>query len=80
MSEHVDEERYRTSMAWLNDIFSDISLTASQVSAWRCPYKNAQDLCTAGFGCRNQLRTGAPGGLPICTGSDDLDYRSAWEV
>ena len=67
-------------MARLYDIFTDISVTANEVFTWRCPYKNVEDRCTAGFGCRNQLRTGVPGERPICTGSDKLDYRSAWEI
>ena len=79
-SQKVDSERLKASMAWLHDIYKDISTTVNQVSTWRCPYKNARDRCTAIFGCRNQLHTGVPGELPICTGSDNLDYRSAWEV
>ena len=67
-------------MERLHGIFTDISRTVNEVSTWRCPYKNAQDRCTARFGCRNQLRTNIVGELPICTGSDKLDYRSAWEV
>ncbi len=82
-SQPVDKERFRASIARLMEIYRGISDTANEVSRWRCPYKNAQDRCTASFGCRNQLR---PKGvkvlaeLPICTGSDKLDYRSAWEV
>lgn len=75
-----DRQRYHDSMAWLQEILKDISETATKVSTWRCPYKNARDRCTAGFGCRNQLRTRDATAQPICTGSDDLDYRSAWEV
>ena len=80
MDQKIDKERYQASMVRLQEIFRDIASTANQVSTWRCPYKNAQDRCTAKFGCRNQLQTGVPGELAICTGSDDLDYRSAWEV
>lgn len=78
--QRVDVQRYRRSMLRLNEIFRDISNTVNTVSTWRCPYKSAQDRCTARFGCRNQLRTHAPDELPICTGSDKLDYRDAWEV
>ena len=67
-------------MARLYEIYKGMSETANVVSTWRCPYKNAQDRCTAGFGCSNQLRTPARQELPICTGSDNLDYRSAWQV
>ncbi len=79
MSQEVNIDRYQANMAWLQEIFKDISETANRVSTWRCPYKNAQDRCTAGFGCRNQLHTG-PDQLALCTGSDKLDYQSAWEV
>ena len=77
--QRVDRERYEASIARLQEIFKGISDDASKVSTWRCPYKDAQDLCTAGFGCRNQLRT-EKSPRPICVGSDLLDYRSAWEV
>ena len=80
MDQQVDTERFQASMARLYDIFKDISETVGEVSTRRCPYKNAQDRCTAKFGCRNQHFTGVPGELAICTGSDNLDYRSAWEV
>ena len=80
MPRQVDQERYHASIARLQEIFRGISATVEQVSTWRCPYKNAQDRCTASFGCRNQLRTGQPTDLPLCTGSDHLDYRSAWEL
>ncbi|MXY20179.1 MAG: hypothetical protein F4Y49_02460 [Dehalococcoidia bacterium] len=76
----VDKERYRRSMSRLEAIFRDINETANAVSAYRCPYKNAQDRCTAKFGCRNQDRRVPYGELFICTGDDKLDYRSAWEV
>ena len=80
MDQQLDVERYRASMARLYDIFKDMSNSADVVSLWRCPYKNVQDRCTAGFGCRNQDRTVPQGELYICTGSDKLDYRHAWEV
>ncbi len=75
----MDKERYQASMARLQKIFQDISDAATQGSTWRCPYKNAQDRCTAQFGCRNQSVTDINAGLALCTGSDDLDYRDAWE-
>ena len=75
----VDPEKYRKSLARLDQVFRGISETVSEVSRHRCPYKNAQDRCTAQFGCRNQDRTVPQGQLYICTGSDNLDYRSAWD-
>ena len=80
MDQQVDVERYKASMARLYDIFKDMSRSADLVSMWRCPYKNVEDRCTAAFGCRNQDRTAPEGELYRCTGSDKLDYRSAWEV
>lgn len=76
----VDKKRYEASISRLHDIFAGMSETVTEVSKWRCPYKNVEDRCTANFGCRNQLRDVPPGELFICTSSDNLDYRSAWEV
>ena len=76
----VDKERYRASLSRLDAIFRDMSDTVTEVSQWRCPYKNVQDRCTAKFGCRNQDRKVPAGELFICTGDDKLDYRSAWDV
>ena len=75
-----DPERYRQSMSRLEGILRSINDTANEVSKYRCPYKNAQSRCTAGFGCRNQDRDVPSGELFICTGDDKLDYRSAWEL
>ena len=75
-----DIERYRRSMERLSAIFRDINSTANTVSSYRCPYKNAQDRCTAKFGCRNQDRAVPQGELFVCVGDDKLDYRSAWDV
>ncbi len=80
MDEKVDKERYEASISRLTDIFRDISDTVTEVSKWRCPYKNAESRCTAQFGCRNQDRTVPEGELFICKSDDNLDYRSAWEV
>lgn len=76
----LDKESYLRSISRLDAIFRDINETVSVVSAYRCPYKNAQDRCTAKFGCRNQNRRAADGELFICMGDDKLDYRSAWEI
>ena len=76
----VDRERYDASIRRLDAIFRGMSDTVTDVSQWRCPYKNVQDRCTAKFGCRNQRRDVPEGELYICAGDDKLDYRSAWEV
>ena len=77
---NVDKERLRASLTRLWDMYKEMGEVANQVSTWRCPYKNMHDHCTAKFGCRNQFRTKVPGELPICVGSDNLDYHSAWGV
>jgi hypothetical protein len=75
-----DKERFQASMTRLWEIYKDIGAVASEVSTWRCPYKNAKDRCTAGFGCRNQSFVDGPNEMALCTGSDKLDYQSAWEL
>ena len=75
-----NKRRYEQSMTRLQDILRGISDTATRVSTWRCPYKNADDHCTANFGCRNQDRSVSDGKLPICNSDDNLDYRSAWDA
>ena len=80
MAATVDRQRYEASVARLYDIFTDVSETVTEVSKWRCPYKNIHDQCTANFSCRNQNRNVPEDELYKCTGSDRLDYRSAWEV
>ncbi len=80
MEQRVDKARYRASLARLEAIFRDMSSTATEVSTWRCPYKSAEDHCTASFGCRNQNRSVTQGESFICLSDDKLDYRSAWET
>ncbi len=79
MDAKFDIERYRASIERLHQIFSGISDTITEVSQWRCPYKNVSDRCTATFRCRNQDGPLQAEQLPRCTGSDDLDYRQAWQ-
>jgi hypothetical protein len=67
-------------MARLHSIFEGMSQTTNEVSTWRCPYKSVENRCTAAFGCRNQDHAVPDGEAFICTGSDDLDYRLAWET
>jgi hypothetical protein len=54
--------------------------TVEDLSTRRCPYKNRLDQCTAGFGCRNQIRPRRPDLPIVCGGDDKLDYRPAWET
>ncbi len=76
----VDTEKARASMDRLNIIYRDIAATADEVMQTRCPYKNAQSLCMAKFGCRNQFFTKDPTAPPACAGSDQIDYRDAWDT
>ena len=80
MDHGVDKTRYEASLDRLHTIFGGMSDTINEVSTWRCPYKSVESRCTAGFGCRNQDCTVPSGEAYICTGSDDLDYRLAWET
>ncbi len=66
-------------MSRLMDIYAGISETAAAPGQNRCPYKDARARCTAKFPCRNQYYK-VVGEKAICTGSDDLDYRLAWET
>jgi len=76
----INKNRYVKSIKKLELIYESMALNATEISKWRCPYKDAGDNCTAKFGCRNQDRSINDGSLFPCTGSDKLDYRNAWEV
>jgi uncharacterized 2Fe-2S/4Fe-4S cluster protein (DUF4445 family) len=65
----------------LTEIFTDIVIQADIQSQTRCPYKNAQDECTAQFGCQNKRKKIIDGEKAfICVGDGKLDYRTAWET
>ena len=76
----MDPEKARKSLDRLFDIYRDIAETADEVMLTRCPYKDASSRCTAKFGCRNQFFTNDPSALPACAGSDQIDYRDAWDT
>ncbi len=75
----TDSKRYRDSLAKLQGILAGISRTVTDVSKWRCPYKDAANLCTAQLRCRNQVRA-EQGGVQIlrCAG-DDLNFEAVAE-
>ncbi len=75
-----NKKKLQKSLDNLFDIFQDISIHADKISKSRCPYKNAENLCTASFFCRNQQFITKKDKIPVCTGSHKLDYRPAWEV
>jgi hypothetical protein len=79
LRQRFDTEHYLESIGRLQEILRGISETVTEVSKWRCPYKNVEDRCTASFGCRNQDHKVPVGKLSLCTGDDNLDYRNAWE-
>jgi hypothetical protein len=76
----IDPIEYQKRLDRLNEILSGIAAHADEVSLFRCPYKNRLDQCTAQFGCRNKRKPQTPGGLPVCSSDDKLDYRKAWET
>lgn len=76
----LDADKARASLDRLFDIYKDIASTADEVMLTRCPYKDAASRCTAKFGCRNQFFTSDPTALPACSGSDQIDYREAWDT
>ena len=78
--DNVDKKKLKNSMDRLWEIYKEMGSVANEVSTWRCPYKNANDRCTAKFGCVNQYDKNVVGELPLCTGSDNLDYKKAWQV
>ena len=76
----MDKEKYEKSLSRLESIFREMSSSVTDVSKWRCPYKNVENHCTAKFGCRNQDFDVPQNELYKCMGSDKLDYRSAWDI
>ena len=80
LEKQIDVDRAKKSFENLFLIYKDISFNADEISKKRCPYKNAQSRCTANFNCKNQHYTQKKEELSVCTGSDLLDYRSAWEI
>lgn len=62
----------------MTELFSGIVGHAQDISSFRCPYRDRNDRCTAGFLCSNQ-EDGPDGARSICGHGGTLDYRSAWE-
>ena len=73
-----DKKRLGKSLDKLFEIYKDISTKADEINQYRCPYKNAKNICTASFKCLNQHFIKGNQNEPICTGSEKLDYRPAW--
>ena len=79
MSE-INRSEYEERLTRISDILAGIVRQAEQQSLTRCPYKNAQNQCTAKFGCRFQRKPKVEGELLLCSHDDQLDYRTAWET
>jgi hypothetical protein len=76
----VDPEAFRRSITRLMEIYRSMSAVADKSAITRCPYKDARSRCSAKFSCKNQyFIPGKPDEPAVCTGSDKLDYRYAWE-
>ena len=72
---------YEQRLAQISEIFADILGNAQEAiqTQGRCPYRTAQDICTAKFGCANRQRPGREQAEPICAHDGTLDFRNAWE-
>ena len=76
----ITQEEYQERINRITELFEGMVVHADEQSAYRCPYKNRFDQCTAKFGCRNQRKSVEAGGPLLCGGDDKIDYRSAWEA
>ena len=57
----MNREEYQKRLDKISELFSSMVNHANEQSAYRCPYKNRFDQCTAKFGCRNQRRPSKEG-------------------
>lgn len=78
--DHITKEDYQKRLDQISEIFSQMMQRADELCCQRCPYKDRLEQCTAKFACRNQRRSQTADGLPLCSGDDNIDYRSAWET
>ncbi len=76
MHRKVDPERYRESLARLQGVFAGISETVAKVSRWRCPYKDAENRCTAELRCRNQVYVGQEEAQEVRCAGDNLKFEA----
>ena len=75
----IDKSEYEERLKRMNGILSEI-VEHAQVQAYeRCPYRDAQDRCTAKFGCRHQRRSDQSDLGLLCSHNGTFDYRTAWE-
>lgn len=76
---HLNPEEYRKRVDRVTEMFSGMVEHADEQSRTRCPYRDAQDACTALFRCRNQVDGEFSDSPPRCTHDGAFDYRTAWE-
>ncbi len=76
----ISRKDYQERLDRLTEILSDIVSHADAQAAFRCPYRDRHDLCTADFKCRNRLPPAAEGGAGACGHDGKFDYRAAWET
>lgn len=74
----VDPQDFQERLDRISAIFGEMVTHAEEQSLTRCPYRDRHDLCTALFGCRNQLSEGDAEDLQ-CGHDGGFDYRDAWE-
>ncbi len=73
----LDPKHVQKSFDRISEIFSDIVEHAETSSLTRCPYRNASDLCTALFKCRNQEVNMSKPTVLICGHDGTFDVRPA---
>lgn len=78
--DRITKEEYQRRLDRISEIFSQMMQHADELCSQRCPYKDRLEQCTAKFGCRNQRKPPTTDDLPLCSGDDNIDYRSAWET
>ena len=76
MERKIDPTRYRESLAKLQKVLAGIVETVTEVSKWRCPYKDVENRCTAELRCRNQVRVERNGLQEIHCAGDDLNFEA----
>lgn len=75
------QQQFQERLDRLTEIFTDIVIQADIQSQTRCPYRNAQDECTARFGCQNKRKKQVDGETRFdCAADGKLDYRTAWDT
>ncbi len=77
MADKIDKADYQRRIDRMSEIFAGIAEKATETSRTRCPYRDARDLCTAEFRCRNQLPETADG--IACGHEGGFNYQDAWE-